>query len=80
MKRNYTIGINAETGRETLTIHASLKDIPFNVFRDIGRLAGLSYDNDPNRLVFEFLSPDKMNKAKKILHGAMFVEHRPCEF
>ena len=49
---------------------------PFNVFRDLGRLAGLSYnDFDKSRSeIFEFLLPENLDKAKRLIIGAMFEE------
>lgn len=70
--RTYTIGVNPSNGRETLTVHATMVNVPYNVWRDLGRLAGLSYDNLAGHLVYEFLVPGKMERAEEILRGAMW--------
>lgn len=48
-------------------------DLPFNVMRDLGRTAGLSYIKGQT-LCFEFLIPERLEEGKKILFGAMFEE------
>ena len=57
-------------GREALVLYSFP---PFNVWRDIGRLAGYSYD-DCSLSIFEFLVSGKREEAEKILLGAMYQE------
>ena len=54
-----------------LTIHDSCDAMPFNVWRDVGRLAGVSYDL-PDKVIFEFLLPEKIPEAERVLQGAMW--------
>lgn len=54
-----------------VTIHNLLEDIPFNVWRDLGRLAGVSYDL-PDKVIFEFLIPEKIPEAERVLQGALW--------
>jgi len=68
----YTVGVNPKNGKVTLTLNRAMPLVPYNVWRDLGRLAGLSYDNLAGHLVYEFLIPDKLDQAEVILRGAMW--------
>ncbi len=72
MKRTYKITTNPVSGRKRLTVNATLGDIPFNVWRDVGVLAGASFDNDDGHVVYEFLLPDNLKKAEECLRGALW--------
>lgn len=76
MKRTYHVGKNPVNGRDLLTVHARVGDMPFAVWRDLGRLAGVSYDNLAGHCVYEFILPGKLEEARKILRGGMW-EERP---
>jgi hypothetical protein len=72
--RTYTWSKNPVNGRDILTMHARVGDMPFGVWRDLGRLAGKSYDNLAGHCVYEFLLPNKREEAKRILDGGMWEE------
>ncbi len=72
MVRTYMVSIHPVNGRELLTVHAKVSDMPFNVWRDLGRLAGKSYDNLAGHCVYEFLVPGKLPEAEAILRGGMW--------
>jgi len=74
MTRTYSITKHPVNGRDLLTVHAHVGDMPFNVWRSLGLLAGKSYDNLAGHVVYEFLIPGKLDRAKEILHGALWVE------
>lgn len=74
--REYVRGVSS-SGRPTLTLNRdedSEDHIPFNVWRDVGRLAGKSTSYGINNLTFEFLVPENLPKAVEILKGALFTE------
>lgn len=60
--------------RDLLTVHASVHQIPFAVWRDLGRLAGSSYTDANGHCVFCFLVPNQIERAKQILNGGLFEE------
>lgn len=70
--RTYTIGVDPKTKRETITVHNSLKEMPFNVWRDVGRIAGC-WSETPNSITFEFLVSGRVAEAEKVLQGAMWA-------
>lgn len=70
--RTYHVGKNPVNGRDLLTVHAHVGDMPFNVWRDIGRIAGKSYDNLAGHVVYEFLVEGTLSQAEEILRGAMW--------
>lgn len=72
MDKTYTLGINPENNRQTLTLNSPISDIPYGVWRDIGRLAGKSYET-PTSVVYEFLDPAQVLAALDILRGAMWI-------
>lgn len=69
-ERTYTVGVSAD-GRPTITVDETNHDLPYNVWRDVGRLAGCSH-NRKSETTFEFLIADNVPKAEKILHGALY--------
>lgn len=73
--REYVRGVSSH-GRPTLTLNCDVGDLPFGVWRDVGRLAGRSCSVD-NKLTYEFLNPDSIGKAEDILKGALFTERKP---
>lgn len=73
--REYVIGVSPE-GRPTITLNADQEDIPFNIWRDVGRLAGKSYSHGINNETFEFLVAENLPKAKEILHGGLWQEKK----
>lgn len=68
--KKFIVG-KADSGKPTLTVQ--FQDLPFNVFSELGRLAGLSYRTIAGE-TFEFLLPNNVEKGKQILIGAMFKE------
>ncbi len=72
MGRTYSVGVNMMNGHLTLTVNLALVQIPFNVWRDVHRFCICSY-SQPGKEVFEIRS-EHLEKAKKILEGALFVE------
>lgn len=70
--KTFIIG-KSERGKPTLTVQ--FKDLSFNVWRDLSRAAGHSY-NRVEGDVFEFLVPAELDRGKQILIGAMFEEQK----
>lgn len=70
--REYVVGVSSE-GRPTITLNLDEKSIPFNVWRDVARLAGKSHIDAKGHLSFEFLVPSNRQKAESVLKGALFV-------
>ena len=60
-------------GIPTLTVKNSMNDIPFGVWRDIGRLAGQSF-NHHDIVIFAFINKEtaqsNIDEAEQILIGA----------
>jgi len=71
--RAYYVGVNLERERLTIVVNRNLRGIPFNVWRDVARLAGCSIST-PDTEVFEFLTgdPNAVERAERILQGALF--------
>lgn len=74
--RTYYKGVNVTRGKLMLVVNLPLGDIPFSVWRDVGRLAGSSIST-PTTEVFEFLgydedTPKRVAQAERILQGALF--------
>ena len=72
--RTYSVSKHPVNDRDLLTVHAHVGDMPFNVWRDVGRLAGKSYDNLAGHCVYEFLVPENLTEAEEILRGALWVK------
>lgn len=72
MNRTYTVTHSPISKRPRITLNATLGDIPFNVWKDVGVLAGSSFDNDEGHVVYEFLVSENLKKAEEILAGAMW--------
>ena len=70
--REYVKGVSSE-GRTTLTFQYSVGELPFTVWKSVGRLAGKS-SNDGGTTTFEFLDDKYLPEALEILKGAMFTE------
>lgn len=74
-ERTYTIG-KSENDRVTITCSLTIPEgLPFAIFRDLGRLCGLSYSVPGVGEVFEFLVPpteETLAKAERIVQGALF--------
>ncbi len=72
--KTYYKGYNIETGRLTIVINRPLSAIPFNVWRDIGNLSGMSVSTKETEY-FEFLGNNSLNvvKAESVLKGARFT-------
>lgn len=68
--RTYTVGVNPSNGRTTFTFTENIGS--FSVWRDLGRLAGLSYDNPNRQETFEFIDPSKIKEAEALLAGALW--------
>ena len=66
MGKTYKVGQSAK-GRPTLILHSAKMDIPFSLFRDLGRICGKSWD-EGDTMVFECLLPDKLSEAEKVLY------------
>lgn len=76
--KTYMVTKHPVNGRDLLTVHAHVGDMPFNVWRDLGRLAGKSYDNLAGHVVYEFLVPGRLEEAEEILRGAMWEKRQPA--
>ena len=70
-ERTYSVGVNVERERLTITVNLPLPSIPFSVWRDAGRCA-VSSISTPDKEVFEFLTPNDLAKAESILQGGLF--------
>lgn len=72
-KRTYSIGFDMTRERLTLTVNRPEGEIPFTVWRDVGRLAGVSIGT-PECVVYEFRPNDtaSLEKAERVLQGALF--------
>lgn len=69
--KTYTIGTNPSNGRTTLTLNVDVGS--FSVWRDLGRLAGVSYNNpSTGQEVFEFVNPTNVTEAEALLAGALW--------
>lgn len=68
--RTYTIGTNPVNGRTILTLSEDVGS--FSVWRDLGRLAGISYNNSNHQEVFEFVDPANVTRAEALLAGALW--------
>ncbi len=68
--KTYTIGTNPSNGRTTLTLNVDVGS--FSVWRDLGRLAGVSYDNPSRQEVFEFVDSANVVQAEALLAGALW--------
>lgn len=73
MQRTYKLGFNVERGKLFIAVNTPLPDMPFSVWRDVGRLAGCSYTL-PDSEVFEFLCNDERDiaRAERVLQGGMY--------
>lgn len=70
-ERTYSVGVNVERGRLTITVNLPLGEIPFSVWRDAGRCA-ISSISTPETEVFEFLTSNDLERAESILQGGLF--------
>ena len=77
--RTYSIGLDEETKHDTLSIHLDLKEIPFNVWRNVSRFAFESYhtfsvDDESTAEVFKFNIVENRDRAELVLQGALFTK------
>lgn len=71
-RREYVHGVSESSGRPTLTLLQHNRQIHYAVWRDVFKLAGLSYDCEGGT-VFEFFLPERIAKAEEVLRGGMWV-------
>lgn len=72
INRTYEVGTAQDSGRPTITVHTAELAMPFSVWRDVGRLASISYSPSREIMIFEFVVPEHLEKAENILKGGMF--------
>ncbi len=71
--REYVIGTNPE-GFPTITLNQDEETIPFNVWRDVARLAWKSHSRGVGNLTFVFATPVRIPRAVEVLKGGMWRE------
>lgn len=69
VKNSYSLGLNLETHRLTLTLPQS-NEVPRRLWSGVAEAAGISHHNDSQNLtVFEFLFHDTLSLAEEILNA-----------